>query len=80
MKYTIFKNDEVAQQNELVMTVAAIGTVAGYTGYGFDGLSTEDKAKVAAAIGVPILLLLLTIYIVIRRSRRRRRRSHVARV
>ena len=79
VKYTVFKNDEIAQQNELVMTVAAIGAVAGYTGYGFDGLSTEDKLKVGAALGVPILLLLLTVYIVIRRSRGRRRRSHATR-
>ncbi len=73
VKYTIFKNDEVAQQNTLVMTVAAIGTVPGYEGYGFDGLSVEDKMKVGGALGVPLLLFasLGTIVAVKRRKRRR---------
>lgn len=79
VKFTVFKNDEIAQQNQLVLTVAAIGSVAGYTGYGFDGLSMEDKLKVVAAILVPLMLILLTVYIVMRRARRRKRRSHALR-
>jgi hypothetical protein len=71
-KYTIFKNEEIAQQGQLHVSIAAPGTVAGYEGYGFDGLSTGDKLKVIAVLGIPILLLGFFIYLLIlRRSRRR---------
>ncbi len=56
-KYTIYKGDEIAQENEINVSIAAIGAVAGYEGYGFDGLSLEDKLKVAAAGSFPIILL-----------------------
>lgn len=69
-KYTIFKNDEVAQQNEVTISVAAIGAVAGYEGYGFDGLSIEDKLKVAGVIGIPIAVILgLAVFLVVRRRK-----------
>lgn len=57
-KYTIYKGEEVAQQNEINVSIAAIGAVAGYEGYGFDGLSLQDKLKVAAAGAIPVILLL----------------------
>lgn len=76
VKYTVFKNEDIAKQNQIVLTVSAIGSVAGYTGYGFDGLSMEEKLKVAGVLGVPILLVLIALYLLMRRSRRRRRRSH----
>ena len=81
-KYTIFKNEEIAQQNTLVMTVAAIGSVPGYEGYGFDGLSFEDKLKVAAVLGTPVVLILfLLLYMTLKSKRRRRRvRAHVSRI
>lgn len=78
-KYTIYKNEEVAQQNQINLSVAAIGAVQGYTGYGFDGLSNADKAKVAAVFGVPILVLLglfTTLGVRRRRSRARRASGH----
>ncbi len=78
-KFTVYKlGEEIAVQNDLVMTVAAIGTVAGYTGYGFDGLSPEDKIKVAIAVVGPLLLILLTVFIVMRRSRAHKRRVHAS--
>ncbi len=58
VKYTIFKNDEVAQQNELTLSIGTIGSVPGYEGYGFDGLSLIDKLKVIAVLGIPVLVIL----------------------
>lgn len=78
VKFTVFKNEEIAKQNDLVLTVAAIGAVAGYTGYGFDGLSLEDKLKVAGVVAVPLVMLLLFLFWGLRRSRARRRRTHAA--
>lgn len=74
-KYTIYKNSEVAQQGQLNMSVAALGSVPGYEGYGFEGLSLRDKLKVAAVLGVPVLIILLFILSMVVRSRRRRRKK-----
>lgn len=72
-KYTIYKNDQIAQQGQLNVSISAAGTVAGYVGYGFDGLSLADKLKVFAVIGVPlIILILLVISAILRRKQRRR--------
>lgn len=57
-KYTIYKGDEIAQQNEINVSIAAIGAVVGYEGYGFDGLSLEDKLKVAAVVVIPVLIFI----------------------
>lgn len=57
-KYTIYKNEEVAQENQLTLSINPIGTVPGYEGYGLGGLSLEDKMKVAAILGIPLLLLI----------------------
>lgn len=77
-KYTIFKNDEVAQQGQLALSISSIGTVIGYEGYGFGGLSWQDKLKVACALGIPLILLLTLGSIVIMR-RKRRKDAHVFR-
>lgn len=77
-KYTIYKNDAVAQQGDFTLSVAAVGAVAGYEGYGFDGLSLGDKIKVFVALGLPLLLVLLLIAILISK-RRRRLRTRAAR-
>ncbi len=71
-KYTIYKNEEIAQQGQISVSVAAAGMIPGYEGYGFDGLTLPDKLKVLAVIFVPILLLALFMYAVIIRRRRRR--------
>ena len=76
-KYTIYKNDDVAQQNQLNLSIAAVGAVAGYEGYGVDGLSLQDKLKALAAIGVPLLLIgILVTMFISRRNRRKRRDFH----
>lgn len=70
-KYTIFKGDEIAQQDVLDVSISTIGSVAGYEGYGFMGLSSADKLKVAGFVGVP-LLVLLSLVLVLARTRARR--------
>jgi hypothetical protein len=76
--YTIYKNEEIAQQNEVTLSINPLGTVAGYEGYGFEGLSLADKAKFVAAIGIPLLFILALILISfyrLRALRRARQRS-----
>lgn len=73
-KYTIYKGADVAQQNTITLSISPAGTVIGYAGYGFRGLSLSDKLKVAAVIGVPLLLLVTLIVILVRKRRERRRR------
>lgn len=68
-KYTVYKDEEVAQQNEITLSINPIGTVEGYEGYGFLGLSTADKMKVAGFAGIPLLVLLALVFVLIRRRR-----------
>jgi hypothetical protein len=74
-KYTIYKNADVASQGQLTLSISAPGSVIGYVGYGFDGLSWLDKLKVIAVIGLPVLILIVFITALAMRSRRRRRRK-----
>ncbi len=73
-KYAIMKGEEVAQQDVLDVSISTIGSVAGYEGYGFMGLSNADKLKVAGFVGVPLIVLLSLIFTL---SRRRASRPHV---
>lgn len=77
-KYTVYKNDEIAQQNQVNVSIMTMGAVAGYSGYGLDGLSMSDKIKVAGILGVPLALLLILIIILVikRRKLKRIRRAH----
>lgn len=75
-KYTIYKGEEIAQQNQINLSVAAIGAVQGYSGYGFSGLSTQDKLKVIAVFGTPILLVLILFTVLGMRRRRARARRN----
>lgn len=56
-KYTVFKGAEIAQQNVITLSINPIGTIPGYEGYGFAGLSLPDKLKVALVVSIPILIL-----------------------
>lgn len=73
-KYTIMKGEEVAQQDVLDVSISTIGSVVGYEGYGFMGLSNTDKLKVAGFVGIPLLVLVSLIFVL---SRRRASRPHV---
>lgn len=75
VKYTIFKGKEVAQQGQINLSIAAIGAVPGYEGYGFEGLSLTDKLKVAAAFGVPVILLLVFVLALLSYRKRRSRKK-----
>jgi hypothetical protein len=75
-KYTIYKGEEIAQQNEVNLSVATLGAVPGYSGYGFWGLSLADKMKVVVVLGTPLVLLTLVMMLLARR-RKRRIRSRV---
>lgn len=69
-KYTIFRNADIAEQNELTLSVSALGAVQGYEGYGFDGLNLVDKLKVALVVALPlVVILLVTVALVVRRRR-----------
>ena len=70
VKYTIYKNTDIAQQGELNLSISAFGAVPGYQGYGFDGLSVADKIKVAVTFGIPLLVLIGLIIALITRRRR----------
>ena len=76
VKYTIYKNADVAQQGQINLSIGALGTVAGYEGYGFDGLNLTDKLKVALVILAPVFLLVLFVVALVMRSRRRRRKMN----
>lgn len=77
VKYSIFQfSDTVKRTGELTLSVLPRGTLAGYVGYGFDGLSRGDLLSVALPIGAVILLLLLTVFVSHRRVRRVQRRRN----
>lgn len=70
-KYTIYKGDEIASQNEVTLSINPLGSIPGYEGYGFEGLAFEDKVKVALTVGVPLSLLVTLIGIVVSKRKRR---------
>ncbi len=74
-KYTIYKGEDIAQQDQINLSIAAIGAVQGYSGYGFSGLSNADKMKVAAVLGIPVLLLVFLFVILGMRRRNRLKRN-----
>jgi len=71
-KFTIYKNEEIAQQGQITVSIAPPGTVPGYEGYGFDGLSVTDKMKVLAVFVVPVVLVIFLVYLFVLRRKRRR--------
>ena len=80
-KYTIYKNDQVAQQDQLNLSIGPVGSIPGYQGYGFWGLSLADKLKAVGAVGIPLILILIIISMLIsRRNRRKRKESNVVRL
>lgn len=74
-KYTIYRGEEIAQQNEISLSVLTPGAVLGYEGYGFDGLYTEDWVKVVAVVLIPLLVLLVIGLLLLRLRNAARRRA-----
>lgn len=59
VKYTIQKTaEEIAQEGELAFSILPRGTITGYEGYGFEGLSLGDKLSI-------ILPAILFVFIVL---------------
>ncbi len=73
-KYTIYKKEEIAQQAQISISISRPGTVLGYEGYGFDGLSLPDKLKILAVFVIPFVAIILFLYLLVLRRRRGRRR------
>jgi hypothetical protein len=80
VRYAIYKGDEIAQENELTMDILPIGSIDGYEGYGFWGLSVEDKIKVVAVILIPLVALItLTTLLFLRLKQKKRANNYVPR-
>ena len=76
-KYTIFKGEGIAQQGQVNVSIATAGAIFGYEGYGFWGLSTQDKVKAVGMFGTPLaLLLLLIVVLFVNRRKRNTARSN----
>lgn len=74
-KYTIYKNADIAQQNFTNVSISVMGAVPGYTGYGFDGLSTADKLKVLVVVGIPTLFIITLLFATLSWRKRLRNRK-----
>ena len=60
VKYSIYLYDnEVKRNGELTLSVLPRGTLAGYVGYGFEGLSLRDRLSIIIPLAVVVLLLLV---------------------
>jgi len=78
VKYSIFRyEDDVKRTGELTLSILPSGTLSSYVGYGFEGLSMQDKMTIFVPVGVVLLLLLITISIFTARKKnaKKRRRS-----
>jgi hypothetical protein len=77
-KFAIYKKDEIAQEGEVTLGISALGSIPGYRGYGFAGLSFQDKAKVVSVFGGAVLIFSILVFIaVLRRRKYRRRRASI---
>ncbi len=74
-KYTIYKNKDIAQQNQINLSIMPAGSIPGSQPYGFEGLSLSDKLKVFAVLVVPTLVVIIVIAMLISRRNKRRRRA-----
>ena len=68
--YRIYKTpDEVVSQGGLTVSVLPYGTLPGYKGYGFAGLSLRDKSSVVLVIGAATLFVLYALFRLLRLKR-----------
>jgi hypothetical protein len=56
IKFSIYKKDQVSKSGELTLSILPRGTIPGYEGYGFMGLSLGDKLSIIGPVSAPILL------------------------
>lgn len=73
VKYTIYKGEEVSRTGDINMSILPHGLVPNYEPFGFEGLSSFDKATL---IGPPIFVILITMLAVLwRRLSKKKRRN-----
>lgn len=75
IKFSIYKKDQVSKSGELTLSILPRGTIPGYEGYGFIGLSLGDKLSIIGPIAAPFLLG--GTYRITRIQRRRRKKKTV---
>lgn len=59
-KFRVFKDDEIKKEGELNLGILPVGSIPGYKGYGFIGLSARDKTIV---IGFAVFLAALLAFL-----------------
>lgn len=74
VKYSIYLEDEIKRQGELTLSVLPEGTIDGYQGYGFTGLSLGDKLTLIVPPVVLLIGILAAILISMRMKKRREAR------
>lgn len=77
VKYSIMRfEDDVKRTGELTLSILPKGTLAGYAGYGIEGLSTADLLSIVIpGIVVALGLIGATVILNLRRKNRARRRT-----
>ena len=72
VRYDIVKTENVsAQKGELALSILPRGTISGYEGYGFDGLSIGDKLSIVLPPTAVVVFVLLFLFFRARKPRRR---------
>lgn len=56
IKFSVYKKDQITKSGELSLSILPRGTIPGYEGYGFMGLSLGDKLSIVGPISAPILI------------------------
>lgn len=74
VKYNVMKEkDTSAQVGELTLSIFPKGTIAGYVGYGFEGLSLGDKLTLILPVATLTMVILVP---VLGRKKRRTRKAN----
>jgi len=73
IKFSIYKKDEIVKTGELTLSVLPRGTIAGYVGYGFEGLPLEDKLSIVIPVATPVVLFVTPR--LLRRGRKTKKRK-----
>jgi hypothetical protein len=75
IKFSIYKKDQISKSGELSLSILPRGTIPGYQGYGFMGLSLGDKLSIIGPITAPFLLGGTYRVTGVRRKRRKKKRA-----
>jgi hypothetical protein len=69
--YRIYKNTELLREGDVTLTIVPYGTLAGYAGYGFEGLDLRDQLIVIILVLVPLIGLIYSTFVIARHRRRK---------